>query len=166
MMIRWANHGFTHSDTYSFNEGSHGAVPLWKFEKLLTEKLINSHLKITFSGQQWMDIWILKRKCNSLLSAILNTRLCLLYVRLWRIIIMLNLILIRSTKAVSRQRAVPCNATLDGCLHGQIGVSCAANKLPPPPSCRRRDSTRATIARIANVARECWNVLRKQFKLC
>jgi len=45
---------------------------------------------------------------------------------------MRNIMLIR-TKSVCRQRAVPCNAILDGSLHGQIGVGCAPDKPPPPP---------------------------------
>jgi len=31
---------------------------------------------------------------------------------------------------------VPCNAILDGCLHGQTSVGCMPNKPPLPPSCR------------------------------
>jgi len=44
----------------------------------------------------------------------------------------MNLILIR-TKSVCRQCTVPCNATLDGCLHSQTGVGCMSNKSLPPP---------------------------------
>jgi len=71
-----------------------------------------------------------------------------------------SLILIR-TKSVCRQRAMPCNATLDGCLHGQTGVGCAPNKPPSPPWCRRRDSTWVKIARSASVARVLYFLMQQ-----
>jgi len=69
----------------------------------------------------------------------------------------MNLILIR-TKSVCRQHTVPCNATLDGCLHRPVLAACQTSH------CRRRDSTWATVTQSASLT--CLYCLLWQMMFC